>query len=73
MKDWNSFSGLIREVDGEDREGKVCWKRDEKKEGELWIKLNLEGYVFKGKVKFVGKMVEEFEKDMEESIVGKEK
>jgi hypothetical protein len=55
MDSWNYFSGIIREVDGEDRMGKVYWRRDEKKKGDLWIKLNLEGYVFKGKVEFVGK------------------
>jgi hypothetical protein len=34
---------------------KIGWKRDRKVKGDLWVKMELDGFVFEGKVKFVGK------------------
>lgn len=52
--DWKVIEGV---VGGKDV--KVSWVRNEKggdKKKELWVKMMLGGYVFKGRVEFVEKL-----------------
>ena len=44
---------MKKKVGGKDC--KVCWKRNEKRKGELWVKMELDGWVFKGRVVCEGK------------------